>query len=114
MVLGTLLLGSMVSGYYYLKKVNNSIANDKPGDFNYDTSFNQQNIPLYHKQAEIRDQMISKVKYELLLILTKGQDYEGKVTIDFFLGDKTLDELYIDFQGKGVTDLQINEDKILT
>ncbi len=57
--------------------------------------------------------MLSKVRYELLLILTKGTDFEGKVTIDFYLGDKTLDDLYLDFQGKGVTDLRINDASIL-
>lgn len=54
MVLGTLLVGSLVSGYYYLKKVNNTIADQKNSDtkFLHDIQFSQQNIPLYHKHAE--------------------------------------------------------------
>lgn len=41
--------------------------------------------------------MLSKVRYELYLILTKGDSYEGKVTIQFHLGDKNIDELFLDF-----------------
>lgn len=65
--------------------------------FMYDPQFSQQNIPLYHKQAQIRDQMISKVRYELFLVLNKNDIFEGKVVVDFYLGDKTIDELFIDF-----------------
>jgi len=99
MVLGTLIVGSLVSGYMYLKKVNNSVADQKTNDtkFLHDIHFSQQNIPLYHKQAESRDKMISKVKYELFLILTKGDTYEGKITVQFSLGDKNIDELFLDF-----------------
>lgn len=63
----------------------------------YDPQFSQQNIPLYHKQAKLRDQMISKLRYELFLILTKGECFEGRVTIDFYLSDKDKDELFLDF-----------------
>jgi hypothetical protein len=41
--------------------------------------------------------MISKVRYELFLILTKEESYEGKVVIDFYLEDKNIDELFLDF-----------------
>lgn len=56
--------------------------------------------------------MISKLRYELFLILTKGECFEGRVTIDFYMGEKDKDELFLDFQGVGVTDLLINGTKI--
>lgn len=57
--------------------------------------------------------MLSKVRYELFLVLTKTETFEGKVVVEFFLGDKNIDDLFLDFQGVGVTDLIVNDDKIL-
>lgn len=37
------------------------------------------------------------VKYELIMILSKGDIYGGKVTVEFKLGDKNLGDLFLDF-----------------
>lgn len=41
--------------------------------------------------------MVSNVKYELLLLLSKNEGYEGKVVIEFKLTDKNIDDLFLDF-----------------
>ena len=57
------------------------------------------NIPLTHTNAVLRDQMIveGSVKYNLIIIMSKAETYEGKVTLEFKLGDKNLGDLFLDF-----------------
>jgi hypothetical protein len=66
-----------------------------------DAQFDHQNIPLYKVEAEIRESMVSNIKYELFLVLGNEQTFSGKVNIHFkftqITGDK---ELFVDFQGK--------------
>ena len=57
--------------------------------------------------------MINNVRYELILVLGKSENYEGKLMVEFYLGDKNIDDLFLDFQGVGISDLIVNEDKIL-
>ena len=56
--------------------------------------------------------MISKVRYELYLVLTKGDTYEGRVVVDFHLSDKNLGDLYLDYHGQAIAQLVVNNVKI--
>ncbi len=56
--------------------------------------------------------MISNVRYELFLILTKEDTYDGRVSVDFQLNDKNIGDLYLDFQGVSVAQLLVNGVKI--
>jgi hypothetical protein len=56
--------------------------------------------------------MISKVRYELYLVLTKGDTYEGRVIVDFILSDKNQGDLYLDYHGTAIAELIVNNVKI--
>ena len=65
----------------------------------YDPSFKIMNIPLHHSNAVLRDQMIEEgsVKYDLILLMSKAETYEGKLTVEFKLNDKNQGDLFLDF-----------------
>ena len=96
MITTALITGSLYTGYYFIKRYNKSASN-KGLTWHYDTSYQTPNIPLYHKVAETRDKMISNVKYEVFLVLSKQDTYEGRLNLEFKLGDKSIDELFLDF-----------------
>jgi hypothetical protein len=37
------------------------------------------------------------LSYEVIIIMSKADIYEGKVTVEFKLGDKNLSDLFLDF-----------------
>jgi hypothetical protein len=81
-IVGSLIFGGLLAGYYGIKRYNSTVSDSKTGTFwHYDTSFAQPNIPLYHKTTESRDKMLSDVKYDLLLMLTKNDNYAGRINI---------------------------------
>ena len=98
---------TLLTGAYTYKKL--SAANPEFGGV--DVEFQNPNIALYHLEAIVRDKLISNVRYELFLVLGKDSLYSGKVSINFnFSASKNPDEqLFIDFHGKKVTDLVIND-----
>lgn len=49
-----------------------------------DPHFAQQNLPLYATEAATRDRILSNVKYDLVLALSKDSDtYHGKLKTEF-------------------------------
>lgn len=68
------------------------------------------NIPLHHSDALIRDQLLKEgsVKYELFMMLSKKDTFEGKVNIEFYMTDKNIGDLFLDFQGAAISELTVN------
>lgn len=56
--------------------------------------------------------MISNVNYELILLLTKELNYEGKLTVDFKLKEKDIDDLFLDFHGRSVASMYVNDNRV--
>lgn len=98
---------TMLTGAYTYKKF--SAPNPEFGGV--DVEFQNPNVTLYNLEAIIRDKMVSNVRYELFLVLGKDSFYSGKVSIKFnFSASKNPEEqLFVDFHGKKVTDLVIND-----
>lgn len=42
------------------------------------------------------------------MVLSKTETYQGKLKVDFRLNDKNEDALFLDFHGKAISDLTIN------
>jgi hypothetical protein len=61
--------------------------------------FKVMNIPLHHTNAILREKILEEnsVKYDLIIVMSKSETYEGKVTIEFKLTDKNLGDLFLDF-----------------
>ena len=76
--------------------------------------FKVMNIPLHHTNAILREKMleVNSVKYDLIILMSKSETYEGKVTIEFKLTDKNLGDLFLDFKGQSITSLEVNETQI--
>ena len=49
------------------------------------------------------------VKYELFILISKSDVYEGKVIIEFQLTDTNISELFLDFQGLAISEMQVND-----
>lgn len=58
--------------------------------------------------AQFRKSILSDISYNVQLALLKGPTYMGQTTIKFNLSKKPEKELYIDFEGKMVNNIQIN------
>jgi hypothetical protein len=54
----------------------------------------------------------NSVSYELFIMLSKKDTFEGKVIIEFQLSDKNIADLFLDFQGLAISELIINNVKI--
>jgi len=52
------------------------------------------------------------VKYELLFMMSKSENFEGRVNLTFKLTDKNLGDLFLDFQGQAISHLIINDSLI--
>ena len=72
-LLGGALAGAAALGYYSLRRVNKGVIYS---NILRDKDFNLQNLPLYHHEAEMRDRLLSNVKYDLVLNFSK-QDGEN-------------------------------------
>ena len=77
--------------------------------YNLDEKFND-NVWLYWDEAKKRKQIVSNVSYKLLLALQKGDTFEGHVLVSFDVaeGDFAENDLFLDYHGLGIKDLQIN------
>jgi hypothetical protein len=42
------------------------------------------------------------------MMLSKKETFEGKVNIEFYLTDKNIGDLFLDFQGAAVSELTVN------
>ena len=98
----------LLGGYYVMNRLSKKDPQDR---WLMDPQFKVMNIPLHHTNAVLRDQMIEEgsVKYELIIVMSKSETYEGKVTLEFKLTDKNLGDLFLDFQGQSITRLEIND-----
>jgi len=66
---------------------------------------------LYASEAIKRDELVSNVKYELIVKLFEELDngFMGKLTIKFDLKQAyKAGELFLDFHGQAIADMQIN------
>jgi len=52
---------------------------------------------------------LDSVKYELFILLSKKEFYEGKVLISFRLTDKSIVDLFLDFHGLSIKELIVND-----
>ena len=74
-----------------------------------DQKFNE-NVWLYKEEAVKRKKIVSNVSYNLLLALMKGETFEGHVVVSFDVTEDEFDgnDLFLDYHGLGIKDLQIN------
>jgi hypothetical protein len=95
---------SLLAGYYLYNKEGSKTSERM---WHLDPTFSTPNIPLHHTDAVLRDKLIKEgsVKYELFIMMSKQDIFEGKVNIEFSLTDKNLGDLFLDFQGVAVSDL---------
>ena len=66
---------------------------------------------MYKEEAVKRKKIVSNVSYNLLLALMKGETFEGHVVVSFDVTEDEFDgnDLFLDYHGLGIKDLQINE-----
>lgn len=63
-LLGGAFAGAAALGYYGLRRLNKGVIYS---NVLRDKDFKAQNLPLYHQEAELRDRLLSNVKYDLVL-----------------------------------------------
>ena len=76
-----------------------------------DEHFATQNLQLYSEEACFRDNLLSKVSYDLKLTLsdTLEQGYSGHLQISFDLSELPEDmPMFLDFQGKQISNIVLN------
>jgi len=73
-----------------------------------DRDFDKENISLYLTEAQLRDKMISEVKYDLTLHLTKQDWYAGRLQSEFRLQNAHEGDIFLDFHGQQITGMTVN------
>ena len=102
-VAGAAILGGTA---YMLYKYNKRSCNiDDPGF--------EDNVYLTWDEAKARAEIVSDVRYELILALAKGKSYYGKIKVSFHLENTDFKEedLFLDFHGRSVRKLRVNGQK---
>jgi hypothetical protein len=66
------------------------------------------NVYLHVSTAKMRFEAITNVSYDVDLVLPKGEWYGGKVVVFFTLKSMPTSELFLDFRGVKVGQLDVN------
>ena len=66
------------------------------------------NHPMTHADALYRDSIISEPHYDVNLLLPKGEEYCGHITITFKLFAEPTKNVHLDFRGTKIANLNIN------
>ena len=105
--------GTAALGYYGVKKALHQ--KEKSNDLRdvYDEHFTTQNLPLFAAEAALRERVLSNVAYDLVVSLSSGERFSGRVRVSFMVSEAATQEdrskLFIDFHGELVSELRIND-----
>eukprot|EP00347_Sterkiella_histriomuscorum_P001356 403372348 len=111
-------VGATALGYYGLKQMVSHTSLNENKQLKDEYFSESQVQPLYASEALIREKMLSNVSYELALNLEEknSKTFSGRVKISFMVAEQAnkddIDKLFLDFHGKSVSDMHINEKTI--